>query len=294
MAEVTAPPGPAPDAELNADGMERGVGFLGLLWASEGSIIGSGWLFGALTAATIAGPSAIIAWIVASLIVIVLALVHAELGGLFPVSGGTSRFPHYAFGSLAGGTFGWFAYIQAATVAPIEVLAVIQYASVASWARSWYVPAGPGQLTGHLHAGGIVAAIVLLVLFVIINLVGIRWLAGVNSTVTTWKVIVPIVAILVLLITHFHSSNFTGGGGFFAKTNGVSNLKGAWKDIFIAIPGAGIVFSLLGFEQAVQLGGESRNPRDLPRAVIYSILLGAGIYILAQFAFIAALDPSVL
>src|SRR5664279_3541859 len=101
MAEVTAPPGPAPDAELNADGMERGVGFLGLLWASEGSIIGSGWLFGALTAATIAGPSAIIAWIVASLIVIVLALVHAELGGLFPVSGGTSRFPHYAFGSLA-------------------------------------------------------------------------------------------------------------------------------------------------------------------------------------------------
>ena len=54
---------------------------------------------------------------------------HAELGGLFPVSGGTSRFPHYAFGSLAGATFGWFAYIQAATVAPIEVLAAIQYAS---------------------------------------------------------------------------------------------------------------------------------------------------------------------
>ncbi len=41
--------------------MDRQVGFLGLLWASEGSIIGSGWLFGALTAASIAGPSAIIA-----------------------------------------------------------------------------------------------------------------------------------------------------------------------------------------------------------------------------------------
>lgn len=88
--------------------MDRSVGFLGLLWTSEGSIIGSGWLVGALTAATIAGPSAVIAWIIASAIVIVLALVHAELGGLFPVTGGTSRFPHYAFGSFAGATFGWF------------------------------------------------------------------------------------------------------------------------------------------------------------------------------------------
>src|ERR1700679_3186059 len=121
MSNVAEAPS-AQEAVLDSDGMERNVGFLGLLWASEGSIIGSGWLFGALTAASIAGPSAIVAWIIASLIVIVLALIHAELGGLFPVRGGASRFPHYAFGSLAGGTFGWFSYIQGATVAPIEVL----------------------------------------------------------------------------------------------------------------------------------------------------------------------------
>ena len=46
--------GPA-QADLGSDGLERKVGFLGLLWASEGSIIGSGWLFGALGAAAIAG-----------------------------------------------------------------------------------------------------------------------------------------------------------------------------------------------------------------------------------------------
>ena len=40
--------------------LHRGVGFLGLLWTSEGSLIGSGWLFGALTATTYAGPSALI------------------------------------------------------------------------------------------------------------------------------------------------------------------------------------------------------------------------------------------
>ena len=55
MADV-ATPQVEQSAVLDAEGLERGVGFLGLLWASEGSIIGSGWLFGASVAATYAGP----------------------------------------------------------------------------------------------------------------------------------------------------------------------------------------------------------------------------------------------
>jgi amino acid transporter len=279
----------APD--LRSDGLKRDVGLLGLMWASEGSLIGSGWLFGAFYALTYAGPSALIGWVIASFIVILLALVHAELGGMFPVSGGTSRFPHYAFGSLAGGTFGWFAYIQAATVAPVEVLATIQYFSTVSWASTWYKPPITGQINGTLSGGGIIAAVVLMVVFSYINLVGIRWLANLNTGLTTWKVIIPVLAIVVLLITHFHSGNFTAGGGFFIP--GGFNI-GA-KAILVGIPGGGIVFALLGFEQAVQLGGESSNPqRDLPRAVIGSIIIGATIYILLQFAFIAALNPSTI
>jgi amino acid transporter len=273
------------EANLDAEGLERGVGFLGLLWASEGSLIGSGWLFGALAAAAIAGPSAIIAWVIASIIVVVLALVHAELGGLFPVSGGTSRFPHYAFGSFAGATFGWASYLQAATVAPIEVLAAIQYLSTAHWAKSFYVAQsnGPGTLSG----GGIIAAVILMVFFVIVNLVGIRWLARVNNSLTTWKVLIPLLTIVVLLLTHFHGSNFSAGGGFFVQHNPL-------KAILIAIPAGGIVFALLGFEQAVQLGGEARDPKDVPRAVILSIFIGAAIYILLQVVFIGALDPKLL
>jgi amino acid transporter len=99
--------------EQSSEGLKREVGLLGLMWASEGSIIGSGWLFGALVATEYAGPAALLAWILASVIIILLALVHAELGGLFPVTGGTSRFPYYAFGSFAGASFGWFSYLQA-------------------------------------------------------------------------------------------------------------------------------------------------------------------------------------
>ena len=131
------------EANLDSEGLKREVGLLGLMWASEGSIIGSGWLFGALTAVTIAGPAALIVWGIASVIVMLLALVHAELGGMFPVTGGTSRFPHYAFGSFAGATFGWFAYIQAAAVAPSR-----------SWRRSSTSRRPPGRITGTSRRTG--------------------------------------------------------------------------------------------------------------------------------------------
>jgi amino acid transporter len=279
MTNVAAPGSP-PEANLDTEGMERGISFLGLLWASEASLIGSGWLFGALSAATIAGPSAIIAWCVATVIVAVLALIHAELGGLFPVSGGTSRFPHYAFGSFAGATFGWMSYLQAAAVAPIEVLAAVEYFSTVHFARHWY---NGTKLTGF----GIPLAIILVGLFTFVNLVGVRWLARVNNTLTWWKVLIPVLTIIVFLIFKFHGSNFSHGGGFFVKGEQV-------KDILIAIPSGGIVFSLLGFEQAVQLGGEARNPKDVPRAVIASLIIGATIYILLQVAFIGAIKPSLL
>jgi amino acid transporter len=269
------------EAVLDAEGMNREVGLLGLMWASEGSIIGSGWLFAPLVAVTFAGPSALISWGIASVIVLILALVHAELGGLFPVTGGTSRFPHYAYGSLAGATFGWFSYIQAVCVAPIEVLAALQYLSSTPWAKGVW-----NSSKGDLSGTGIVVAIGLLIIFVLINLVGVRWLARANTGITTWKVAIPIFTFIVLMLTHFHSSNFTSHGFF---------VHPAFKNIVEALPDAGIVFALLGFEQAVQLGGESANPkRDLPRAVIGSILIGAAIYILVQIAFIGALSPRLL
>ena len=63
---------------------------------------GSGWLFGALFAAQAVGGAAVLAWAIAGVVVIVLALAYAELGAMYPVAGGTARFAHFAFGSVAG------------------------------------------------------------------------------------------------------------------------------------------------------------------------------------------------
>jgi amino acid transporter len=263
------------------EGLKRDAGFTGLLFTSVGSIIGSGWLFGALFVSTIGGPAAIIAWLIGSFAVILLALVHAELGGMFPVSGGTARFPHYAFGGLAGASFGWFSWLQAAGTAPIEVEAAIQYSSNYVHGLTHTVH-GTVVLTGL----GYLVAVVLMALFTVINLYGVRRLMQANNAITTWKVIIPTLTVVVLFFTHFDVHNFTRGGGF--------DPYGP-KGVLEAVSAGGAIFSLLGFEQAVQLGGESRNPqRDLPRAVIGSVLIGASIYFLLQVVFIGALPASAL
>src|SRR5215831_18989516 len=79
-------------------GLKREMGLIGATWASETSIIGSGWLFGSYFAAVAIGGAAIVAWIIGGIAIIILALVHAELGGMYPVAGGTARFPHLAYG----------------------------------------------------------------------------------------------------------------------------------------------------------------------------------------------------
>ena len=130
-------------------GLKRELGLIGSTWASETSIIGSGWLFGALYAAQAVGGAAVLAWAIAGVIVIVLALCHAELGAMYPVSGGTARFPHFAFGSVAGISFGFFSYVQAVTIAPIECFAFMQYAS--HFWPSIYNPTTKNVTTYRLH-----------------------------------------------------------------------------------------------------------------------------------------------
>jgi amino acid transporter len=278
MAAIDAPVLPSAPPR---PGLRREIGFVGLLWASGGSIIGSGWLFGAQGALSTAGPAAIISWAIGAIAILLLALVHAELGGMYPVAGGTARFPHYAFGGAVGASFGWFSWLQAATVAPIEVMAVIQYGQHYSFASTWMkLSHGQHVLTGT----GVVAAIVLMALFTAINFLGVRKLAHTNSTATWWKMGVPLLAIVALAVTHFHPGNFTAANGF--------SPYGA-KGVLAAVSTSGIIFALLGFEQADQLAGESANPRrDIPRAVIGAVTLGAGIYILLQIVFLAALPAA--
>ena len=185
-------------------GLKREFGLIGATWASETSIIGSGWLFARLTAALLVGGGAVICWVVAGIIVIVLALAHAELGAMYPVSGGTARFPHFAFGSVAGVGFGFFAYMQAVTIAPIECYAFVTYAS-------YYWPGLFNAHTDKITGAGLIVTVILMAVFVAVNFLAMRHFARVNNAITWWKVAIPVLTIIVLLFK-FHPANFTAGG----------------------------------------------------------------------------------
>lgn len=263
--------------------LRRDVGRTALLFTSVGSVIGSGWLLGAMNATQIGGPAAIISWVVGAVAIMLLALIHAELGGMHPVNGGMARFPHYAFGSLVGYGMGWIYYLGSVTLAPVEVEAAIQYAD--KWIHEefgFHVMHLAGKSV-ILNGPGYAVAAVLMLLFTLINLWGVQRLSRANTGIVTWKILVPVLAVVVLIVTQFHASNFSAGNGF---------APAGVKGILSAIATGGVVFAYLGFEQAIQFGGETRNPRrNIPFAVIGAMALGAIVYIALDVAFVGALGP---
>jgi amino acid transporter len=180
---------------------------MALTFVSLGSIIGSGWPLSPLTAAVSAGGSSIVSWLLAGVIIGLLALVHAELGAAYPLTGGTARWPGLAFGSLGGFTAGWAGWLGTVTLGPIEVEAALSYLN-----NKW--PKLINDVGGALTPTGLAVATVLMLLFTVINVLGVRWLAGMNTITVLWKIAVPLTTVIALMWISFQGSNFTAGGGF--------------------------------------------------------------------------------
>ncbi|MBE7189316.1 APC family permease [Jatrophihabitans endophyticus] len=269
-------------AEPQTEGsLKRHIGVVGLLFASVGSIIGSGWLFGALNASVIAGPAAIFSWVIGAIAIILIGLVYAELGTMFPISGGVVRFPHLSFGGFSSFTMGWVNWIAAAAVAPIEVEGALQYATK----YVGFTRLDTSTQTHPLTGLGYLVAVLAMAFFVVVNYFGIRWFARLNNIAVWWKLGVITLVIVAFLVTTFHSGNFSSHGFSVGGTHA----------IFTAVATGGIVFSYLGFRQGVELAGETDNPRrNVPIAVVGSVLITAVIYVLLQIAFIATVSPGAL
>jgi amino acid transporter len=255
--------------------LKRDAGIIGLLFASLGGIIGSGWLLGPLTAAKIAGPSAIIAWLIGGFAVLLLSFVYAELATAFPRAGAVIAFPKLSHGNLMATVLSFVVFLGYASVAPAEASAVITYASN-------YIT-GLVDKSGVLTTLGFIVSAALLAIFAVVNMLAIKTVLAINSTLTWWKIAIPVLTIIVFLLFGFHASNFSAQG--FAP--------GGASGVFSAVATSGIVFSYLGFRQAVELAGESSNPkRNLPIAIIGSVSIGLIVYVGLQISFIGALNPS--
>jgi len=270
--------------------IRRDVGAFALLLTGLGSIIGSGWLFGAWHAAQLAGPGAVYAWIIGAVIILFIALTYAELGAMFPESGGMVRYGHYSHGSLVGFIAGWANWIAIVSVIPVEAEASVQYMASwpwewAQWTRSLYVVTnGHGELTPP----GLAIAAVLVMVYFFLNFWSVKLFAKSNTAITVFKLVVPAATGIALLVTSYNPGNFSIGAHGGSHAIDISS-------ILTAVAISGIVFSFNGFQSPVNLAGEARNPgRNVPFAVIGSILLATVVYVLLQVAFIGAVPPDQL
>lgn len=263
---------------MAAQALKRELGLIDLTFASLGGIIGSGWIFASLTASGAAGPAAIISWIIGGVAVLLIGLVYTELGSMLPEAGGVARYPQYSHGSLVSWLMGWAAWLTYVTVAPAEALAITQVLSGSI--KGLYTPAGVVSFTGYL-----VAAFFSVVFFVI-NYFGVTWFRRVNTTLTWFKLVIPAGTALILMVTAAHFSNLSNAatGGFMPF-----HISGA----LTAVGTSGILFSLLGFRQAIDMAGEAKNPqRDVPRAVILAVVLGIIVYVLLQLALLVGVPTA--
>lgn len=256
--------------------MKRSLGLADMFFLGIGSIIGSGWLFAAQNAANVAGAYALVSWVLGAFLIILIGLVYAELGAAMPRAGGFVRYPSYTHGSFVGFVIGFLCLLAYSAVVATEVEAVRGYAAY-WWPALESSDGGPSVI-------GYSMQVVLIVLFFLLNYWSVNIFGKVNSVITTIKFVVPAL-IIIFLLSHLDFSNFTASG---ADPGGI-------KGIFGAVTGAGIAYSYNGFRMPVEFAGESKRPqRNVPLAIILSVVVGMIIYLLLQVAFIGATPDEML
>ena len=258
--------------------LRRELGITSLILTVVTGTIGSGWLLAPYFCARIAGPSSLLAWLLGGAMAFLLAMVFAELGGLVNSSGALAQIPLLSHGRFSGFVGGWSAWISYVALPTIEVLALLQYlSSVLPWLTrdvgNTQMLSGAGQLT----------AVALLVLFTWINLAGVSRLAQWIDGLTLWKLLVPLLVSITLMLIAGHWSNLSLA------------MPQASGTVVEAIGSGGILFSLLGFRSAMDMAGEVRNPqRNVPLAMAVGLVICLLIYLVLQLSFLVSVPPASL
>lgn len=264
-------------------GERKGLSLFALIMIGIGSIFGSGWLFGAGSAAQVAGPAALVAWVIGVIFIGMIAMSYAEVGSAYPIPGGMARYGHLSHGPVLGFLTGWAVWIATASLIPIESIAATQYMTSWSfgWAKGLVDPA-----THQLTLSGTAVSLILTLALWLTCFWSVQLLARANTVLTLVKFAIPVLAVLALVGSGFHTSNFTDHGGFAPY---------GWPAVLTAVTTCGVVFAFNGFQAVVNLGGAAKNPgRAIPVALIGALALGLVIYSALQVAYLGSVPPELL
>ena len=269
----------------------RGLSLLDSVLLLAGGIIGSS-IF--LTAKDIAAPLPhpalfLLVWVMGALISMCAAFAFAELGSMFPDSGGQYVYLREAFGDLIAFLYGWmlFGIANGGTIAAL---------SVASAAYLGGILPGISQERVVLTAAGI--TLTRAQLFGVLSIVVVTWInvtglrrGAILQNIATWAKFVAMGAFVILgfLVGKGNWGHFVehGGRASAGVTMGMSTAQ------LLSALGIGLIavfFAYDGWVYITWVAGEVRDPRrNVPRAMVLGLVVVAVVYIAMNVTYVYAM-----
>lgn len=248
---------------------KRVLGFWDLFWVSVGGMVGVAILTFASVTYGYAGPAGILAWVLAGIFSILMALVYAEMVTAFPNSGALVVFPYQAFGKERLARY--LAFLEGTGYYLGTLFGII----ISAILLGNYI--GPSFGTGTF--GSFVIAEISLLFVGIINMLGAKVTSRVNLLMSVFFTIV----FVIVIIMGFVRGNASLLTPFVSGSNG---LIGILYGIPIAILAYGSWTALITIPE------ETKDVSGIPKALIYSLLVVTVLYSLLVLAVYLNLSPS--
>ena len=304
-----APEAPAPttDRTKPQPSLVRGLSLLDSVLLLVSGIIGSS-IF--LTAKDIAGPLPnpklfFLVWVLGGLISLCACVAFAELGSMFPDSGGQYVYLREAYGDLIAFLYGWmlFAVANGGTIAALSVASAAYMGRIVPAISQEHVLANinlPYPMLAHGHVLWPIFTIVftrahavglaLIVILTLVNVFGLRW-GALLQNVSTWTKFTAMAAFVVLgfAIGKGHWSNFS------AQAPGGLNM-GLSPGQLVSALGVGLIAVFWAYDGWVYItwvAGEVKEPRrNVPLAMVFGVLAVGAIYLAMNMTYVYALPLS--
>jgi amino acid transporter len=263
----------AENTETQAPVLERRLGLGSAISLNMMNMIGVGpFITLPLVVAAMGGSQAILGWVLGAAIALCDGLVWAELGAAMPEAGGSYAFLREMYGREGAGRWLSFLYIwQLGFSAPLSIASGC--IGLADYATYLWPSLNTSVLGGHVPLVSLVAAgtCVLAVAMLYRNITAIARMAW----IMTGGVLLTIGAVIVAGVTHVHPAMLALPHGAFTLNPGF--FEGLGAATLLA------TYDYWGYYTVCFLGGEVKEPgRTIPRAVLWSIALVAGLYLSMQ------------
>ena len=269
----------------------RALSLLDSILLLAGGIIGSSiFLTAKDIAAALPHPALFfLVWVIGGLISMSAAFAFAELGSMFPDSGGQYVYLREAFGDLIAFLYGWmlFAVANGGTIAALSVASAAYLGEIfPAISNEHVVLTLAGIALTRVH----VLALISIVIVTWINVVGLRRGAALQN-VATWAKFVAMAAFVVLGFAVGKGSwgNFTRHGG----NPSVGMTMGMNTSQLVSALGIGLIavfFAYDGWVYITWVAGEVRDPRrNVPRAMVLGLVVVAIVYITMNMTYVYAM-----